>query len=265
MRQDQLQRASEMRRAAIEAAIARANAGMSDLLGGDDASPAPPLYAASPESNHHNGGHDLLFNPDAASDEHRVSPMSTAANSPSFAGATAAAIPQPAFDLDTTAAAAAGNGIGPAAAPGFTYPGASSAGGITGDFSLSEFYLRANVATRNELDKLKAENAQLRARVEAFSGDYQMVQEMRRAYREMETQRLVIESTIRTATEENNALRGKANMMAASQGGLAAADGSGGISFTGTSSGGDASFLAAAGAAMQQPKKRPPWRSNTFS
>lgn len=78
---------------------------------------------------------------------------------------------------------------------------------LESSFSLTQYFERIMNETAQERNLVLSENQKLKQKVEKYSRDYQLVKELRNQYREMETQKISLESTLRAAEEENRQLK----------------------------------------------------------
>lgn len=167
-----------------------------------------------------------------------------------------------------------------------------NAGGSTGvlaaekallesSFSLTQYFERIMNETAQERNSILSEHNKLKGKVEKYTKDYSLVKELRNQFRELETQKISLESTLRAAEEENRTLKqimsnGGANGGSASS--LTRGPGDGLVfgGLNGDENSGDASVMMFGGGvgpagSGYKPRRgvsagrRPVWKSNVFN
>lgn len=141
---------------------------------------------------------------------------------------------------------------------------------LESSFSLTNYFERIMNETAQERNLTLSENAKLKQKAEHYSRDYSMVKDLRQQYREMETQKISLESTLRAAEEENRHLKTIMTGEGAAGGSADHHAGPGAGDVFGLATDG---FNPALGAAARRPtsakrvtgRPKQPWRGNTFS
>ena len=147
---------------------------------------------------------------------------------------------------------------------------------IESSFSLTQYFERIMNETAQERNAAQADNTKLKSKVDKYTKDYNLVKELRNQYRELETQKISLESTLRAAEEENRNLK---QLMGGENNGTSSSRGPGdGNVFGGDNAAGgggsdtDMFYGGGVGPAGSGYKprrgvsaRRPVWRSNTFN
>jgi hypothetical protein len=150
---------------------------------------------------------------------------------------------------------------------------------LESSFSLTQYFERIMNETAQERNSASAENEKLKVKVNKYQKDYALVKELRNQFRELETQKISLESTLRAAEEENRQLRTvMGGGIDGGRGGGGANRGPGSGDVFGFGEGGDDGFGSGVGPNSSNANRRrtvgvagsnkgakPSWRSNTFN